>query len=81
MIFFAYIRLRSRLGCGARGKESANVIADRNLGSLFICTVLLHFLMAVVLTGITDWRTSDVPNPVSFAHFEDRASCNGWCGR
>ncbi len=24
-------------------------------------------LMALVLTGITDWRTLDVPNPVSFA--------------
>jgi APA family basic amino acid/polyamine antiporter len=36
------------------------------MGSLFICTGL-YLLMAVVLTGITDWRTLDVPNPVSFA--------------
>jgi APA family basic amino acid/polyamine antiporter len=36
------------------------------LGSLGICTVL-YMLMALVLTGITDWRTLDVPSPVSFA--------------
>jgi APA family basic amino acid/polyamine antiporter len=28
---------------------------------------VLYILMALVLTGITDWRTLDVPNPVSFA--------------
>jgi len=34
--------------------------SDRILGSLFICTVL-YMLMAIVLTGITDWRTLNVP--------------------
>jgi APA family basic amino acid/polyamine antiporter len=28
---------------------------------------VLYIGMALVLTGITDWRTLDVPNPVSFA--------------
>jgi basic amino acid/polyamine antiporter, APA family len=28
---------------------------------------VLYVLMAIVLTGITDWRSLNVPNPVSFA--------------
>jgi APA family basic amino acid/polyamine antiporter len=36
------------------------------LASLGICTVL-YILMTLALLGVSDWRTLDVPNPVSFA--------------
>jgi len=66
MIFFAYIGFEA---VSVAAQEAKNPKRDLPLGilvSLAICTVL-YILMAVVLTGITDWRTLDVPNPVSFA--------------
>jgi len=66
MIFFAYIGFEA---VSVAAQEARNPKRDLPLGilvSLAICTVL-YILMAVVLTGITDWRTLDVPNPVSFA--------------
>ena len=66
MVFFAYIGFEA---VSVAAQESTNPRRDIPvgiLGSLFICTVL-YVLMAIVLTGIANWRDLDVPNPVSFA--------------
>jgi len=66
MIFFAYIGFEAVSVAAQEAKNPRRDIPIGILGSLVICTVL-YVGMAVVLTGITDWRTLDVPNPVSFA--------------
>ena len=66
MIFFAYIGFEAVSVAAQEAKNPRRDLPIGILGSLFICTIL-YMLMAVVLTGITDWRTLDVPNPVSFA--------------
>src|SRR5580765_2621062 len=66
MIFFAYIGFEAVSVAAQEAKNPQRDLPIGILGSLLICTVL-YILMAVVLTGITDWRTLDVPNPVSFA--------------
>ncbi len=66
MIFFAYIGFEAVSVAAQEAKNPRRDLPIGILGSLFICTIL-YMLMAVVLTGITDWRTLNVPNPVSFA--------------
>jgi APA family basic amino acid/polyamine antiporter len=66
MIFFAYIGFEAVSVAAQEAKNPQRDLPIGILGSLFICTIL-YILMAIVLTGITDWRTLDVPNPVSFA--------------
>jgi APA family basic amino acid/polyamine antiporter len=66
MIYFAYIGFESVSVAAQEAKNPRRDIPIGIMGSLIICTGL-YLLMAVVLTGITDWRTLDVPNPVSFA--------------
>jgi APA family basic amino acid/polyamine antiporter len=66
MIFFAYIGFEAVSVAAQEAKNPQRDLPIGILGSLFICTAL-YILMAIVLTGITDWRTLDVPNPVSFA--------------
>ncbi|MBU6298175.1 MAG: amino acid permease [Alphaproteobacteria bacterium] len=66
MIFFAYIGFEAVSVAAQEAKNPKRDLPIGILGSLFICTAL-YVLMAVVLTGITDWRTLDVPDPVSFA--------------
>lgn len=66
MIFFAYIGFEAVSVAAQEAKNPQRDLPIGILGSLLICTVL-YILMAIVLTGITDWRTLDVPNPVSFA--------------
>ncbi len=66
MIFFAYIGFEAVSVAAQEARNPRRDVPIGILGSLLICTVL-YILMAVVLTGITDWRTLDVPNPVSFA--------------
>jgi APA family basic amino acid/polyamine antiporter len=66
MVFFAYIGFDA-VSVGAQ--EAKNPQRDLPLGilaALGICAVL-YILMALVLVGISDYRTLDVPNPVSFA--------------
>ena len=66
MIFFAYIGFDA---VSVAAQEAKNPQRDLPLGilaSLGICAVL-YVLMSLVLIGITDYRTLDVPNPVSFA--------------
>ncbi|HEY3636549.1 MAG TPA: amino acid permease [Rhizomicrobium sp.] len=66
MIFFAYIGFEAVSVAAQEAKNPRRDLPIGILGSLSICTVL-YILMAIVLLGITDWRTLDVPNPVSFA--------------
>ena len=66
MIYFAYIGFESVSVAAQEAKNPRRDIPIGIMGSLFLCTGL-YLLMAIVLTGITDWRTLDVPNPVSFA--------------
>ncbi len=66
MIFFAYIGFEAVSVAAQEAKKPRRDIPIGILGSLLICTVL-YILVTVVLTGITDWRTLNVPNPVSFA--------------
>jgi APA family basic amino acid/polyamine antiporter len=66
LIFFAYIGFEAVSVAAQEAKNPQRDLPIGILGSLFICTIL-YMLMAVVLTGITDWRMLDVPNPVSFA--------------
>lgn len=64
--FFAYIGFEAVSVAAQEARNPRRDIPIGILGSLGICTIL-YMLMAVVLTGITDWRTLDVANPVSFA--------------
>ena len=66
MIFFAYIGFEAVSVAAQEAKNPRRDLPIGILGSLAICTVL-YVGMAIVLTGVTDWRTLDVPNPVSFA--------------
>ena len=66
MIFFAYIGFDA---VSVAAQEAKNPQRDLPLGilaALAICAVL-YVLMSLVLIGISDYRTLDVPNPVSFA--------------
>ena len=66
MIFFAYIGFEAVSVAAQEAKNPRRDLPIGILGSLAICTVL-YMGMALVLLGITNWRTLDVPNPVSFA--------------
>jgi APA family basic amino acid/polyamine antiporter len=66
MIFFAYIGFEAVSVAAQEARNPRRDLPIGILGSLGICTVL-YILMAIVLLGVTDWRTLDVPNPVSFA--------------
>jgi APA family basic amino acid/polyamine antiporter len=66
MIFFAYIGFEAVSVAAQEARNPRRDLPIGILGSLSICTVL-YILMAIVLLGITNWRSLDVPNPVSFA--------------
>jgi basic amino acid/polyamine antiporter, APA family len=66
LVFFAYLGFESVSVAAQEARNPRRDIPIGILGSLAICTVLYMF-MAVVLTGIGDWRVLNVPNPVSFA--------------
>lgn len=66
LIFFAYLGFESVSVAAQEARNPRRDIPIGILGSLLICTVL-YVGIAFVLTGITDWRTLNVPNPVSFA--------------
>jgi len=66
MIFFAYIGFEAVSVAAQEAKNPRRDLPIGILGSLALCT-LLYIGMAIVLTGVTNWRTLDVPNPVSFA--------------
>jgi APA family basic amino acid/polyamine antiporter len=76
LIYFAYIGFETVSVAAQEARNPRRDIPIGILGSLLICTVL-YVLMAVVLTGIGDWRTLNVPNPVSFAVGKSRAEMAG----
>jgi basic amino acid/polyamine antiporter, APA family len=66
MIFFAFIGFESVSVAAQEARNPRRNIPIGILGSLAICS-LLYMLVGLVLTGVTDWRRLDVPNPMSFA--------------
>ena len=66
LIFFAYIGFDAVSVAAQEAKKPQRDLPIGILGSLVICTVL-YILMALVIVGIADYRSLDVPNPVSFA--------------
>jgi basic amino acid/polyamine antiporter, APA family len=66
IVFFAFIGFEAVSVAAQECKNPRRDLPIGILGSLIICSTL-YVLIAVVLIGITDWRTLDVPNPVSFA--------------
>lgn len=66
LIFFAFIGFESVSVAAQEARDPRRDLPIGILGSLAICTVL-YMLVAVVLTGITDWRKLNVPDPMSFA--------------
>jgi APA family basic amino acid/polyamine antiporter len=64
--FFAFIGFEAVSVSASECKNPQRDLPIGILGSLAICTVL-YVLIAIVLIGITDWRTLDVPDPMSFA--------------
>ena len=66
MVFFAYIGFDAVSVAAQEAKNPQRDVPMGILGSLAIATVL-YVLMALVLVGITDYRSLNVPNPVSFA--------------
>lgn len=66
IIFFSFVGFESVSVAAQEARNPRRDLPIGILGSLFVCT-LLYMLMALVLTGITNWRTLDVANPVSFA--------------
>jgi APA family basic amino acid/polyamine antiporter len=66
IIFFAYVGFETVSVAAQEAKNPQRDIPIGIVATLVVCTVL-YVLMGLVLTGITDWRTLDVANPVSFA--------------
>ena len=64
--FFAFIGFEAVSVAASECKNPQRDLPIGILGSLAICSAL-YLLIAVVLIGIADWRTLDVPDPVSFA--------------
>lgn len=66
IIFFSFVGFEAVSVAAQEAKNPRRDLPIGILGSLFVCTVL-YMLMALVLTGVSDWRALDVANPVSFA--------------
>lgn len=66
IIFFSFVGFESVSVAAQEAKNPRRDLPIGILGSLAVCTVL-YILMALVMTGITDWRKLDVANPVSYA--------------
>jgi APA family basic amino acid/polyamine antiporter len=64
--FFAFIGFEAVSVAASECKNPQRDLPIGILGSLAICSAL-YILIAIVLIGITDWRTLDVPDPMSFA--------------
>jgi APA family basic amino acid/polyamine antiporter len=66
LIFFAYIGFDAVSVASQEARNPQRDVPLGILGSLAICTVL-YILMSYVLTGLADYRTLNVPHPVSMA--------------
>jgi basic amino acid/polyamine antiporter, APA family len=66
IVFFAFIGFEAVSVAAQECKNPRRDLPIGILGSLIICSAL-YILIAIVLIGIADWRTLNVPDPVSFA--------------
>jgi APA family basic amino acid/polyamine antiporter len=66
IVFFAYVGFETVSVAAQEAKKPQRDIPIAIVTTLIVCTIL-YVLMALVLTGIMDWRQLDVANPVSFA--------------
>jgi basic amino acid/polyamine antiporter, APA family len=66
MVFFAYIGFDAVSVAAQEAKNPQRDIPIGIIGSLGI-SAALYVMVALVLVGVTDYRTLNVPNPVSFA--------------
>jgi len=64
--FFAFIGFEAVSVAAQECKNPQRDLPIGILGSLAVCSAL-YILVAVVLIGVADWRTLDVPDPMSFA--------------
>jgi APA family basic amino acid/polyamine antiporter len=64
--FFAFIGFEAVSVSASECKNPQRDLPIGILGSLAVCTVL-YILIAIVLIGISDWKTLDVSDPMSFA--------------
>jgi APA family basic amino acid/polyamine antiporter len=66
VIFFAYVGFEAVSTAAAEAKNPQKDIPFGILGSLIACTVL-YMMIALVLTGIVDYRELGVPAPIALA--------------
>jgi len=66
IVFFAFIGFEAVSVAAQEAKNPKRDVPFGILGSLAICS-FLYIFVAVVLIGVADWRTLDVPDPMSFA--------------
>ncbi|RYF93796.1 MAG: amino acid permease [Caulobacteraceae bacterium] len=66
VIFFAYVGFEAVSTAAAEAKNPQKDIPFGILGSLIACTIL-YMLIALVLTGIVDYRELGVPAPIALA--------------
>jgi APA family basic amino acid/polyamine antiporter len=66
VIFFAYIGFDAVSTAAQEAKNPQKDMPVGILGSLVICTIL-YILMALVITGLANYKTLNVPNPVYVA--------------
>lgn len=66
VIFFAYVGFEAVSTAAAEAKNPQKDIPFGILGSLIACTIL-YMLIALVLTGIVDFRELGVPAPIALA--------------
>lgn len=66
VVFFAYIGFDAVSTAAQEAKNPQRDMPIGMLGSLAVCTVL-YILMALVMTGLANYKTLDVPHPVFVA--------------
>jgi APA family basic amino acid/polyamine antiporter len=66
VVFFAYIGFDAVSTAAQEAKNPQRDMPIGMLGSLAICTVL-YILMSLVMTGLANYRTLDVPHPIFVA--------------
>ncbi len=64
VVFFAYIGFDAVSTTAQEAKNPGRDLPIGILGSLFVCTIL-YILVAVVLSGVVDYRQLDVPDPIA----------------
>jgi APA family basic amino acid/polyamine antiporter len=66
VIFFAYVGFEAVSTAAQEAKNPQRDIPIGILGSLILCTIL-YIMVSLVLTGIVNYRTLNVPDPIAVA--------------